>query len=556
MSNLAQASTEPKLNWLKQNNSMQTFLLASVSSVLLWLAFPRIGVWPLAWIATIPLIWLTLIEKLPGNRPYRQLLLAGFIYWLVAYHFIRIPHWLLNFAWLALAAYFAIYTPLFVAAARAMIHRYNTHPLLAVPIAWTGIEWMRTNFFTGLGMGLLSHSQFQQPLLIQMADLSGAYAVSYMMVLFATGIAVTLLRYRSSLPSVQRFVPLVGSCVTLAIVIGYGQYRLTEPIQYRGDKTLVVGLIQPSIDVVFRPLSDQEKNSRWEQHRDLTEQARERWDDLDLIVWPESSFDSPDLLSDANSDVTADYFIASNRQLYMATNGNAAGTRPNVPLLSGGSTHDPANNDIFNSAILFSTDGRITDRYYKSHLVFLGEYVPFAEWFPFLDGLTPIGKGLSRGKQFSTMEVAGVRIAPSVCFETCVPHYIRRQVNELKDAGTEPDVLINVTNDGWFFGTSCLDLHLASNVFRAVETRKPHLVAANTGFSAQIDSSGRLIQTGPRRETAVLRASVRPIERSSLYLTIGDALPFAFAVLSLAVFIPALRKRQSGTRSEQEATEK
>ena len=259
----------------------------------------------------------------------------------------------------------------------------------------------------------------------------------------------------------QSLVPLIGSCVALAMVIGYGQYRLTEPLQFQTDKTLNVALIQPSIDVVFRPLSDQERNERWEQHRELTHSAREKWDDLDLIVWPESSFDSPDLLSDANPQATAAYFVANNQQLYRATNGNADGTRSNIPLLSGGSTHDPDNDDVFNSAILFSTEGRITDRYYNGHLVHFGEYVPFAQWFPFLGRLTPIGRGLSRGTQFETMEVAGAKIAPSVCFETCVPHYIRRQVNRLADAGNDPDVLINVTNDGWFFGASCLDLHLA-----------------------------------------------------------------------------------------------
>lgn len=541
------APTETKLNWLKQNNSMQTFLLATFSSVLLWLAFPPIGVWPLAWIATIPLIWLTLVEELPGKRPYRQLLLAGFIYWLVAYHYVRIPHWLLNFGWLALAGYFAVYTPMLVAAARAMIHRYKIHPMLAVPIVWAGVEWMQTNFFTGLGIGSLSQSQFQQPILIQVADLSGPYAVSFIMVLFATGIAVALFRYRSSNRSMQLIVPLTGSAVALAIVIGYGNYRLAEPLQHRGDKTIDVALIQPSIDVVFRPLSDQERNDRWEQHRELTEEAREKWDELDLIVWPESSFDSPDLLSDANPEATAAYFVASNQQLYRATNGTAESGRPNVPLLSGGSTHDPANDNIFNSAILFSTEGRITNRYYKSHLVLFGEYVPFAQWLPFLDGLTPIGKGLSRGTQFSTMDVADVKIAPSVCFESCVPHYIRRQVKSLSDQGSEPDVLINVTNDGWFFGTSCLDLHLACNVFRAVETRKPHLVSANTGFSAQIDSCGRLLQTGPRRQTGILRASVQPIKRTSVYLTIGDAVPFVFAVLTLLTIVLSIRAAKRST---------
>jgi apolipoprotein N-acyltransferase len=270
---------------------------------------------------------------------------------------------------------------------------------------------------------------------------------------------------------------------------------------------------------------------------------------LQLILWPESSFDSPHLLSDFDEKASESYFIASNQQLYRATVDTETG-RSDVPLLSGGSTHDPANKDIFNSALLFSTDGRVVDRYDKSHLVLFGEYVPFAEWFPVLDSLTPIGKGLSRGDQFRCMEIGGVKLAPSVCFESCVPHYIRRQVNTLSESGDEPDVLVNLTNDGWFFGTSCLDLHLASNVFRAVEMRKPHLVCANTGFSAEIDACGRLLQTGPRREQAVLRADIRPIERTSLYRAIGDCLPIGFAGMTLLASAVAVFRRRSLTKAE------
>jgi len=76
-------------------------------------------------------------------------------------------------------------------------------------------------------------------------------------------------------------------------------------------------------------------------------------------------------------------------------------------------------------------------------------------------------------------------------------HVIRSQINTLAAEGKEPDVLVNLTNDGWFWGSSELDLHLACGVFRAVECRKPFLIAANTGFSAWIDSDGRIQQQGP-----------------------------------------------------------
>ena len=102
-----------------------------------------------------------------------------------------------------------------------------------------------------------------------------------------------------------------------------------------------------------------------------------------------------------------------------------------------------------------------------------------------------------------------VSLCPSVCFETTVPRLVRRQLNELEAAGKPIGALVNVTNDGWFLGTSCLDLHLACNVMRAVEMRRPMLVSANTGFSAHINEFGRLIQVGPRRAEAYLICDVR-----------------------------------------------
>ena len=86
----------------------------------------------------------------------------------------------------------------------------------------------------------------------------------------------------------------------------------------------------------------------------------------------------------------------------------------------------------------------------------------------------------------------------------------------------EPDVLVNLTNDGWFWGSSELDLHLMCGVFRAVECRKPLLIAANTGFSAVVDADGRILRQGPRRDTAVLVDEVKFDNRRSTYVRFGD----------------------------------
>ena len=83
-------------------------------------------------------------------------------------------------------------------------------------------------------------------------------------------------------------------------------------------------------------------------------------------------------------------------------------------------------------------------------------------------------------------------------------------------------MLVNLTNDGWFRGSSELDMHLACGVMRAIEMRKPLVIAANTGFSASIDSDGRILQQGKRRAPDVLIASVQLDTRHSFYLDHGD----------------------------------
>jgi apolipoprotein N-acyltransferase len=182
---------------------------------------------------------------------------------------------------------------------------------------------------------------------------------------------------------------------------------------------------------------------------------------------------------------------------------------------------------------LVEPGGKVTGRYFKNHRVVFGEYVPLADRIALLQN-TPLGKGINAGETFSAFQIKGIRLAPCICFESAVPQLVRRMVRALNAEDQAPDVLVNQTNDGWFFGSSCLDLHLACNVFRAVEMRKPMLVCANTGFSADIDPWGRLKQIGPRRQPSLLRVDVQPITGlASFYLLIGDILPMVFGLSSI-----------------------
>ncbi len=213
-----------------------------------------------------------------------------------------------------------------------------------------------------------------------------------------------------------------------------------------------------------------------------------------------------------------------------------------VNLLTGGHTFDPDSESSFNSALMISTDGNISHRYYKNHLVMVGEYVPLGKQLPFIEELAPM-RSLSAGNKFTSISLNGVNLSPNICFESTVPHWVYRQVKTLTEQGSEPDALINLTNDGWFFGTSCLDLHLACNVMRAVELRIPLLVASNTGFSANIDTCGRIIESGPRRAEAVLHAKIRPVDRTSPYRRMGETIPMIFGLTCLLAGLFGFGKR-------------
>lgn len=115
---------------------------------------------------------------------------------------------------------------------------------------------------------------------------------------------------------------------------------------------------------------------------------------------------------------------------------------------------------------------------------------------------------------------------------------------QLRAQDREPDILVNLTNDGWFWGSSELDMHLACAVFRAIECRKPSLIAANTGFSAWIDSNGRIKAQGRRRLTDVIVATPEIDERHSPYLDYGDVPAGLCLLATVALAIVGISDRR------------
>jgi apolipoprotein N-acyltransferase len=130
-----------------------------------------------------------------------------------------------------------------------------------------------------------------------------------------------------------------------------------------------------------------------------------------------------------------------------------------------------------------------------------------------------------------------------------LPHLIRRQfVHAIRETGAIPDVMVNLTNDAWYWGSSELDMHLASGVFRAVEMRTPLVVAANRGLSAHVDHTGRIVQVTERDQPATLLANVRIPTRHggypSLFARYGDWLALLSLICCIVLATLGWRKPQ------------
>jgi apolipoprotein N-acyltransferase len=295
-------------------------------------------------------------------------------------------------------------------------------------------------------------------------------------------------------------------------------------------------LIQGSIDTTFSEAD--ESQLIFEQYASLTREALDQaavphQRRLAMIVWPESMFPFPwidvtqpvQVPTDAVQDGAT--YRANVDQWRTGTIDQAAGYfgKLAVPAVVGAARlqFGPHPLQRYNSALYFNAQGKLVQSYDKMRPILFGEYLPFGKIFPWLYRLTPMAVGLDRGDTPVVFECEGVRFSPSICFENTIPHLLLTQFRALRARGQSPDVLLTLTNDGWFWGSSLLDTHLACGIFRAVELRRPVLIAANTGFSAWIDATGHVVRRGPRRDRGIVVADVQPHGGGeSVYLLVGD----------------------------------
>lgn len=342
--------------------------------------------------------------------------------------------------------------------------------------AWVTLEWFRGWVFSGFGwngLGVALHDTWP---LIQIAEFTGVAGLTFM-VAFANVIAVTTV-CRLIVEGQTRFVrPHFDLTLTLAAMVGVLTFGIRATQVSSPTKPLRVAAVQSNVpqNQKFDP---QFTRRIFDQFRRLSEIALRANPPPDLLVWPESSMPGP---------------VLADRESYQFVMDLTASAESDILL----GTIDEENGGVYNAALLVSDGGEQVQVYRKVHLVPFGEYVPARHRVPLLARIVgdQVPGDFKAGKDYTVFQLTNdnVKVAPLICFEDTIGELTRRFVLPTE---TTPgaNLLVDITNDGWFLRSAGSHQHLANAVFRCVETRRPMVRAANTGVTCFVNEFGRVTQ--------------------------------------------------------------
>ena len=505
--------------------NLTAFIPAIVSAFLYFLAMPDMDLSLLGFVAIAPLTVSAILSP-DLKTAFMRGLAGGILYAILVYYWlIETMHTFGGLAYpistaifLLLAVYLASYWAIYA----LIIRKTDAFPvLITAPLFWVALEFLRTHLFTGFPWALLAYSQHGNINFIQLADITGAYGISFILAFISALFASAYLCYRKkgNLPYGEA----VAFILITVTVYSYGIWRISSlpAASHHIDTVLVQGNIDQTIKWDRRFLEETITI-----YTDLTIESASGGKRPDLVIWPE----------------TAVPFYFQQEGLYRKKVMDTA-ARLSAPILFGSPAYSVSKSGVsyLNRAYLIAPDigGRVlvTGTYDKHHLVPFGEYVPLKKILFFVNKITEGIGDFMPGEGVKVLHVSGASgeaaLAPLICYEGIFPDLTRRFVK----GGA--NILVNITNDAWYGRTSAPYQHIAASVFRAVENRVSLLRAANTGVSAIIDRDGRLNKSLDIFERGIVRGSAGIYTAGSFYSKYGDIFSMMACIASIFIVLYA-----------------
>ena len=513
----------------------------ALSGVLLGLAFPTDPAGPLAfaftsawaWVALVPLLAILDGPRPPATQARRRALgwafrrgwVTGGIFTLITMYWVAGTQGggvAVIGGTVLMAAYLGLFTGAFAAGQTLALRALGSVGVLAAPFLWTAVEYLLSLGELGFPWLLLGHSQAGNPSLIQYAEYTGAYGVSFCIVLVN---GLLYLAAAGSRSRRGRAVAAAAAAVCLSLPGLWGRAVLppaAAPAVATGEGP-VVGLVQNNLGLekwgpggLERAFASLERLSR-----------RAVDDDADLLVWPETALP-----------------CRPGQDRYCREWLQAVVDDLGVPVFTGAPDADLRLGERYNAAFLAQPGSAPLQRYAKMHLVPFGERTPFRDSIPLLRDIdwTALTGDLgpaefTPGHQRTLFSYEGGRFGALVCFESVFPDLVRRTVagpEGLAPAGGA-DFLVIVTNDSWFGATAGPYQHARIAALRAVENRVPIARCATSGISLFIDAFGQPRGGTPLYEEAVRVAALAPRCETTIYTRHGDLLAGTCLFASLAL---------------------
>jgi apolipoprotein N-acyltransferase len=531
------------------------WLWIGLSSLLQVLIFPLPGLYVFSWVAFAPLIVALLrarpvgvLEmdgsvKLQAAKPGQAFLLAyisgilwyaGTCYWIYntmhEYGGLSTP--LAVLALFLFCLYLGLYHGLFGLLVSLSVGpgRDNRRALLAAPFLWVAVELARTRV-TGFPWNLLGTAQVDNISLSRITTWTGVYGVSFEIMLVNVAVAAAFLVPR------KKRKPLLLASFTAAVVLQAG--RLVDAPALPADHTALLvqenipaeaGWTRDTFESTLRELADLSLKAA---ATTTTGPPGSKPGKVDLIVWPESPapfFATDPLFRDPLSQ------MAREAHTWVVTGA--------IGSTSAGQSGRPAS-QLFNSAALISPSGEWTSRYDKVHLVPFGEYLPFPRLFSFAGGLTKEVGEFQEGTSRAPLEAEGTEVGIFICYESVFPGEVRQFAQQ----GAQ--VLVNLSNDGWYGDSGAYAQHLNQTRMRAIENDRWLLSATNTGVTASIDPYGRTVARLARKERATLVAPYALTSVTTFYTRHGDWFAWLCAIISAGALVTRFGPhRKAGKKAE------
>jgi apolipoprotein N-acyltransferase len=484
--------------------------LAILAAVLLSLSFFNFNLWIFAWCGFIPLF--IALENKSWRRAFMLAFFCGVVYWGLT------VYWLIHVTLLGqviLVLYLAIYFGLFGCGVYFLRFLSGSFALFFLPANWILLEYLRSHLFTGFPWALIGYSQYKNLPVIQIADITGAWGVCFLVVLI--NVALYLFFRKTAKGKTLGIAVLI-----LFLSLAYGFIRLNHNPDWCNDKKQVkISVIQGNIPQDLK-WDKRQADFIQNRYRELTVAAAVK--EPELIIWPEASV--PGFWGRDDAEFVPVIALASQ----LKTN-----------LLVGAVSY--SNQDYFNSALLFNPGGSAVTIYSKLHLVPFGEYIPLKNILPFLETIVPIGD-VQPGREYTIFKQPA-NFGVLICFEDLFPELSREFIKR------KAAFLVNITNDAWYKEGSAPYQHFAASVFRSVENRVYLARAANTGISGFIDPSGRIlkiVQNSKGKEIFVPGYSSQSIclaaGKRTIYNRYGDFFVVFCLLLDAAIIISVFRDKK------------